>query len=55
MMGGRFLLDTNIIIAIFAYDRSVLEALKAANEVFVASIVLGGTVLWCVQISPCRY
>jgi len=40
-MGGRFLLDTNIIIAIFAYDRSVLEALKAANEVFVASIVLG--------------
>jgi tRNA(fMet)-specific endonuclease VapC len=40
-MNGRFLLDTNIIIAIFAKDSSVLEQLAQAAEVFVPSIVLG--------------
>ena len=38
---GRFLLDTNIVIAIFANEASVLQRLGLAGEVFVASIVLG--------------
>ena len=40
-MNGRFLLDTNIVIAIFAKDSSVLDQLAQAAEVFVPSIVLG--------------
>jgi tRNA(fMet)-specific endonuclease VapC len=40
-MNGRALLDTNIIIAIFANDASVINALAEANEVFVPSIALG--------------
>ncbi len=40
-MSGRFLLDTSIVIALFADDLSVQEHLKKAEEVFVPSIVLG--------------
>ncbi len=40
-MSGRFLLDTNIVIALFAETKSVLEHLVEAEEVFVAAIVLG--------------
>jgi tRNA(fMet)-specific endonuclease VapC len=40
-MNGRFLLDTNIVIAIFANDPAVRQSLTGANEVFVPSIVLG--------------
>ena len=40
-MGGRILLDTNIVIAIFAGDAAVLEQLQTAQEVFLPSIVLG--------------
>lgn len=40
-MNGRFLLDTNIVIAIFADDKSVMEALELAQEVFVPIIALG--------------
>jgi tRNA(fMet)-specific endonuclease VapC len=40
-MSGRFLLDTHIIIALFAEDRSVLQHLVEADEVFVPAIVLG--------------
>lgn len=40
-MSGRFLLDTNIVIAIFAKDLSVTDHLAEAMEVFVPSIVLG--------------
>lgn len=40
-MSGNFLLDTNIVIAIFAKDPSAHQQLSAANEVFVPSIVLG--------------
>jgi len=41
-MSGRFLLDTNIVIAIFAKDSGVVDHLAQATEVFVPSIVLGG-------------
>ncbi len=40
-MSGRFLLDTNIVIALFAKDAIVLQQLATANEVFVPSIILG--------------
>lgn len=40
-MSGRFLLDTNIVIAIFAKDPGVANHLAQATEVFVPAIVLG--------------
>ena len=40
-MNGRFLLDTNIVIALFAKEVGVQQRLAAASEVFVPSVVLG--------------
>jgi tRNA(fMet)-specific endonuclease VapC len=40
-MNGRFLLDTNIVIALFAGESSVQEYLERAEEVLVPSVVLG--------------
>lgn len=40
-MNGRFLLDTNIIIAFFAGQDSIHKRLEQAAEVFVPCIVLG--------------
>ena len=40
-MGGRFLLDTNIVIALFANDQSVADNLHSADEVFIPSIAVG--------------
>jgi tRNA(fMet)-specific endonuclease VapC len=40
-MNGRNLLDTNIVIALFAQDAAVVEHLDEAEEVFIPSIVLG--------------
>ena len=40
-MNGKYLLDTNIVIAIFARDLDVLNALNNAAEVFVPVIVIG--------------
>lgn len=40
-MSGRFLLGTNIVIAIFAKESGVVDHLAQATEVFVPSIVLG--------------
>jgi tRNA(fMet)-specific endonuclease VapC len=40
-MSGRFLLDTNIVIALFAREASVLQHLGEADDVFVPAIVLG--------------
>jgi tRNA(fMet)-specific endonuclease VapC len=40
-MNGRYLLDTNIVIVLFAQDASVQEHLAGAAEVSVPSIVLG--------------
>lgn len=40
-MAGRYLLDTNIVIALFAQDANVLKELQASREVFIPSIVLG--------------
>jgi tRNA(fMet)-specific endonuclease VapC len=40
-MSGRFLLDTNIVIALFAGDPEVLRHLDDADEIYVPAIVLG--------------
>src|SRR5947208_15783404 len=40
-MAGRYLLDTNIVIALFANDTAVRQSMSEATEVFVPSIVLG--------------
>jgi len=40
-MSGRLLLDSNIVIAVFAEESAVLERVAAADEVFVPAIALG--------------
>ena len=40
-MAGRFLPDTNIVIALFAAEQSVVNAFSAADEVFLSTVVLG--------------
>lgn len=40
-MNGRFLLDTNIVIALFAKEKKVQQRLVKATEVFLSSIVIG--------------
>lgn len=40
-MGGRFLLDTNIVIALFAEDKNVFAKLKKAQEVYLSSVAIG--------------
>ncbi len=40
-MNGRCLLDTNIVIALLAGEKSVLDGLHEVDEVFLSSVVLG--------------
>lgn len=40
-ISGRFLLDTNIVIALFADEATVKSNLAQANEVFIPSFVVG--------------
>ena len=40
-MSGKYLLDTNIIIALFAGEAAVKSSLAGAEEVFVSSIAIG--------------
>ena len=40
-MDGRYLLDTNILIAALASDEDVLSRIDDADECFVSTIVLG--------------
>lgn len=40
-MNGNYLLDTNIVIALFAGDESIRTHLAEVDEVFIPSIVLG--------------
>lgn len=40
-MSGKFLLDTNIVIALFANEATIKDILGDAEEVFVPSIVIG--------------
>jgi len=40
-MNGKYLLDTNILIALFANDKKVLNKVNEAFETFIPSIVIG--------------
>lgn len=40
-MNGRFLLDTNIIIALFAKDQEIHDRMAAAEEIFISCIAIG--------------
>jgi tRNA(fMet)-specific endonuclease VapC len=40
-MSGRFLLDTNIVIALFADEAIVKDSLAQASKVFISSFVIG--------------
>jgi tRNA(fMet)-specific endonuclease VapC len=40
-MNGKFLLDTNVIIGLFANERKLLQRLRKAKEVFVPAIAIG--------------
>ena len=40
-MGGRYLLDTNVIIALFAGDAALQDRLAMADEIYVPSIAIG--------------
>ncbi len=40
-MAGSYLLDTNIVIALFNGDRSVADRIQVADEVFLPATVLG--------------
>jgi tRNA(fMet)-specific endonuclease VapC len=40
-MSGRFLFDTNIVIALFDSDKEILKNLKKANHILLPSIVVG--------------
>ena len=40
-MNGKMLLDTNIVIGLFAQDEDIQTQLSQAEEVFIPSIVLG--------------
>lgn len=40
-MSGKYLLDTNIVIALFAGDPNVQAYVHSAEEIFLSSVVLG--------------
>ncbi len=40
-MNGRFVLDTNVVIALMRGDIGVVQRLSQVDEVFIPSIVLG--------------
>jgi tRNA(fMet)-specific endonuclease VapC len=40
-MVGRYLLDTNVVIAALASDSSVLNRIEDADDFFVSAVVLG--------------
>ena len=40
-MSGRYLLDTSVLIALFADETAVKEGLAQASEVFIPSIAVG--------------
>jgi predicted nucleic acid-binding protein len=40
-MSGRSLLDTNIVIALFANEAAIIEQIRGVNEVFIPSVAMG--------------
>jgi predicted nucleic acid-binding protein len=44
-MSGKYLLDTNIVIALFAEDLSVKKHIAKAGEIFIPAPVIGSFIL----------
>jgi len=42
-MSGKYLLDTNIVIALFAEDQYVQKHIAKVGEIFIPATVIGGT------------
>jgi tRNA(fMet)-specific endonuclease VapC len=40
-MSGRYILDTNIVIALFGNDASVAKEIATADEIYLPAIVAG--------------
>lgn len=40
-MSGKYLIDTNIVIALFAAEVPVIQQLRQADEVFIPSVAIG--------------
>jgi hypothetical protein len=51
-VSGKYLLDTNIVIALFAGEQSVLDHLRNAAEVYIPSVVIGSCITE--HINPVR-
>jgi predicted nucleic acid-binding protein len=49
---GKFLLDTNIIIALLEGDDAVLSNLDRAVEVFIPAVAVGELFFWSREIQP---
>ena len=45
-MNGRYLLDTNIIIALFAQEEVIQQHLRQTEQVFLSNDSIGRVVLW---------
>jgi tRNA(fMet)-specific endonuclease VapC len=41
MSGKKYLLDTNIVIGLFANEQSIIDKIKSAEIIFIPSIVIG--------------
>jgi len=53
-MSGRYLLDTSILIALFAAETAVKEKLAQASEVFIPSIAVGELYYGAWKSQRCR-
>ncbi len=40
-MSGRYLIDTNIVLALFEGDEAIIDRIEIVDEVFVPSLVIG--------------
>jgi tRNA(fMet)-specific endonuclease VapC len=53
-MNGRFLLDTNIVIAVFAGEREAIQKLRRAAAVFLPTVVVGELLYGALQSAQVR-
>ena len=53
-MNGSFLLDTNIVIALFERQRKVLQKLKKATEVYLPAVVVGELIYGALKSAKAR-
>jgi tRNA(fMet)-specific endonuclease VapC len=44
-MNGRYLLDTNVVIALFANDLAVIETISQADEVYIPCVAIENCIM----------